>query len=78
MLVVPEDEETLKCTGEPLGGQDYGLASCGGRQPEQDGNAHMARKKCEDGVCVCVCFVSFFIFPPYNFKNNNHFLGTER
>lgn len=29
-------------------------------------------------VCVCVCFVSFFIFPPYNFKNNNHFLGTER
>lgn len=56
LIFVPEDEETLKCTGEPSGGQDYGLGSWGGSEPDQDGNVHMALQRGEDIVCACVIF----------------------
>lgn len=60
LIFVPKDEETLKFTGEPLGSQDYGLGSRVGREPEQDGDVHMALKKCEDIVCACVLFLLLF------------------
>lgn len=75
LIFVPEDKETLKYMQEPFGDRIMSReAGKGGKQSRME----MSTWPLKNVIRLCVCFVSFFIFLPFNFIAHNYVLFLIR